>query len=221
MGVGDTVKRYLRNTAVALGTSFFVATCGAPLSAVQLAGVGVYATAVMDVVTYGSNLIPRDEETAVFVSSYDNSGFVPEWMPRPVVAGAENFFMYAPVTLRENIEGRNTTWHTDLNKEEVLETIADTTYQSFVFIGHGGKGSFCPSFYCVDDTDIAEMNTPRRSGEVVQYTCRNTLEGDTIADVLLEDPDKLIKFDEEVWPLRIYGRALWELGRSMNPFGDD
>ena len=218
MDLVDRIKKGIKNTLLGLGILTYVATCGAPMTAVSLAGMGVYATAVSIPVVATINQIPRDEETAVFVSSYDNSGYVPKWIPKPIVAGVNKFFMYTQVTLRENIEGRNATWFTDLKKNEVLGTIANTEYQSFVFIGHGGKGSFCSHDGCVSSYAVKKRRFPKRSGEIVQYTCGDDNGRKTLADALLENPNNIIDFDKVVWPHHIYKRSWQELGRSM--FGD-
>jgi hypothetical protein len=190
--------------------------------AAKAAAYGIAAYAVADYATWAVNqaMTPTDdnqrEQCVAFTSSY------PWYSLRSSKLGscALTFFMYLPITLRQNLLGRHVEWHTHASKAVVYDKLDDvdengrSVYQHVVFIGHGSDIHYVATDGAVMGCVIVERGIPKRDGEVIQHTCGGC-GGMTIKDALQNDPSKGYILRSGVSRLDNYSRAMDELLRAI------
>ena len=121
-----------------------------------------------------------------------------------------DFFMYAPVTLRQNLRGNKVVWHSNSTREDVLDVLEDPQYQNLVFIGHGDNSTYETTNGTLNVDYLAGLHLPERRGEFIQHTCGSG-EGRSLRDVLYPGGSTGYKFNRDVTAAENYGRALVEL----------
>ena len=137
-----------------------------------------------------NEFMPKDGQTIVFTSGNDD--LIP--LPYTVTARIIDFFMYAPITLRQNLHGNKVKWVSNATKKEELEGLSDPKYQNVAFIGHGTSFSFWAADGPVYPEDVLDL--PKKSGELIQHTCGSG--SPELRDALLIDPQKGYWFDEPI-----------------------
>ena len=150
----------------------------------QAVGIVLALNAASIPVTYVINSsVNEEEQTIVFTSGHLTSKLI-------------DFFMYTPITLRQNIRGRKVTWVSDAKKEEIIDYLQNPDYQKIVFIGHGTGSSFVAADGKFTARDISKHNIPKKGGELIQHTCGG---GDqSLRHALLENPENYHGFDGPV-----------------------
>jgi len=146
-----------------------------------------------------NELMPKDGQTIVFTSGNDE--VIP--LPYAVTARIIDFFMYAPITLRQNLHGNKVKWVSNATKREVLDGLSDPKYQNVAFIGHGTSFSFWAADGPVYPEDVLDL--PKKSGELIQHTCGSG--SPELRDALLIDPQKGYWFDEPISVGKNYATA--------------
>ena len=146
-------------------------------------------------------------KTAVFTSGYDDS-----FLPSGIVSGLADFFMYSPITLRQNLEGNQVDWYSNSTKKQVLNVLQNPNYQNIVFIGHGGKSYYEATDGMVTVDDLFSIDLPERQGEFIQHTCGSG-NGISLREALYPTGSKGYGFNKDVSILENYGRSLVELVR--------
>lgn len=172
-------------------------------------------------VTYFINSLPiYNEKTAVFTSGDDH--ITKDILPPPVVSLLVDFFMYVPVTLRQNLRGSQVDWYGNATGDTVVEQITDDKYQSVVLIGHRGgstNGSYAATDRIVYTSEILKYKPKKKSGELVQHTCGVKKDRQkSLREIILKKPKKGFEFDYVVYPDTSYFVAWRELFRPTNEF---
>lgn len=133
----------------------------------------VSTNALMNTYIQKLNQDIKDSATTVVFSS----GYDPTHLPKPIIAGAIDFFMYAPITLRQNLMGNKVDWYSNATKNEMLEILVNPQYDNVVFIGHGASDNYATPDGDLTSSDIMvrrfllkEENLTKK-GEIIQYTC--------------------------------------------------
>lgn len=156
-------------------------------------GIALSLTAGADIASYYINeFVPKGGKTIVFTSGNDDH----DRLPYVVKAKIIDFFMYTPITLRQNINGNQVTWISNATKKEVLDGLGDPQYQNVVFIGHGNGYTFGAADQDVYAKDIYELDISKKSGELIQHTCGGG--PDQFREVLLSIPEKGYGFKKQV-----------------------
>lgn len=132
-------------------------------------------------------------KTAVFTSGYDKNLKSPKLVSRII-----DTFMYAPVTLGQNLKGNYVDWYSNATKKEVLKILKEGDHESIVFIGHGSQASFCATDEPLTSEDILDNDIPKINGELVQHTCGKKDPIPPLKEVLLKDSKKGFHFNEVI-----------------------
>ena len=125
-------------------------------------------------------------------------------VPRGALVSFVDFFMYTPVTIRETLKGNSVEWHSGATVEDATDVFQDQHIDSVVLIGHGSQGGY----ECADggiDADSISCYVPKKSGDLVQYTCGSP-KNYTLADLLLQDNTRVYRFNR--WSCAVDGYAL-------------
>lgn len=168
------------------------------------------ANAICIPITYCINkFVPSKKRTAVLTSNKSYLGLPSSFWTLPV-----DFFMYVPVTLRENLLLRNVEWTSCATKGDLERILQDESIQNIVLIGHGSNElfSFCDGY--VTSYDIEQWNFKKKCGEFIQYSCGG-IKGTDLKDVILKDPKKGFCFRRKVSSFEIYGVALYKLAKAF------
>lgn len=172
-----------------------------------LAGALSVNTASIPITSYINNKMDSDKRTVVFTSGFDNGSF----FEGKITSGIIDFFMYSPVTLRQNLNGNKTMWKSNLTKKEVLKYLKDPQYQNIVFIGHGSHSSYETINNSLTINDLSKLNlSNRQGGEFIQYTC-GAGDGKGLREGLYPNGSEGYSFDKKVSAYQIYAKALSEL----------
>lgn len=181
-------KKRLFNKAV-LGISLFL---------------GINFISISLVYFYNKNL-QTEKKTAVFTSW---SHYTQIEVPSESASRVIDFFMYAPVTLSENLRGNYVEWHSSASLDTFVEKIEDPYCNNFVLIGHGNKSSYELSDSSISSEDIENMNIRKKTGGFIQYTCGTGSEEDKcLEDALFEECTRVKKFDGILLPHVAYASA--------------
>lgn len=122
---------------------------------------------ILIIIVYAINKsINSKNRTIVFTSGYDYRDIKPV-----VVAKFIDFFMYVPITLRQNLKLRKVYWFSQLTKKLILEKLQDPQYQNIIFIGHGKNHNYMATDGAVTVNDLKKLHLPKRTGEYIQHTC--------------------------------------------------
>ncbi|MFH2020426.1 MAG: hypothetical protein ABIJ34_03365 [archaeon] len=157
---------------------------------------------LMQPVTYISNLFKRDTQTVVFSSGSDSIPY-----PR-LVNGFVDFFMYPPITLRENLNGSSVKWISHATREDILAALNDPTYENVIFVGHGTQGS-----YWAENGSLGAWEAegvPKKDGYLIMQTCGNPT-SPTFGDVLLIDGQKAYYLKPDVTVIGNYTSSVKRL----------
>jgi hypothetical protein len=180
-----------------------------------LAIVSVTNSLSIPLTAYVNSKIPQGNNTIVFTSGYDPLNKLPE----RVVSGFIDYFMYTPVTLRQNLKGCQVDWISNSNKEEIISRIKNPIYENLVFIGHGSKSSYAATDCSLDSNDLIKIyrDLPYRKGEFIMHTCGEDEERVLLKQVLFEPriEDKGYDFDRTIDPVTNYLKAVSELGKTL------
>lgn len=127
--------------------------------------------------------IISDEKTVVFTGGYDPAPIPPE-----IISITIDYFMYTPITLRQNMDGSHVDWYSNATQEEVLKNLLKPEYQNIVFIGHGDSSTFAVSDGAVTSYDIMDWHIPTKKGKLIQHTCGKETYDPSLREVLLQSP---------------------------------
>lgn len=154
------------------------------------------------------NRITREtSNTVVFSNAYEND------LPRSTdfaVTYLSDFFMYLPITLRQNLNGNRVDWFHRPTKEQVLEKLADDNYQNVIFIGHRESDYFRAKDDFVLADDIVKRGIKKKEGFVLQHTCGRGI-ASMLRGALLSDPNKGYSFNGDITSFENYSKAVKEL----------
>ena len=78
--------------------------------------------------------------------------------------------MYAPITLRQQIEGNHVDWHTNKTERETIDILKSPKYQGVVFIGHGSDRGYSTIDSVLTSNDIIKAQVPPKD-LLIQHTC--------------------------------------------------
>jgi hypothetical protein len=172
-------------------------------------GIGIGGIVIAPVLLLGNvimkliNSRATEYDTIAFTSGFDHSG-VPKWL----IAGLCDYFLYTPITAKHNAEGHHVTWVSNVDKNTVLDMLSDEQYQNIILIGHGNAHSYEASDGNVTAEDILDKGIKKKKGALYQHTCGGG-EGLQLRDVLLEDPSKGYTFDRSIYITENY-LAAWK-----------
>lgn len=128
-----------------------------------------------------------------------------------------DYFMYPPITLRQNLAGNRVDWYNSPTGDTFLEKVVDEQYSNVILIGHG-------THECFNGTDkeivaweidqrMSELGIPKKDGMLIQLTCGGG-KGLSVREALLKDPSKGYSLEGTVNALDIYFRAWRDLFSS-------
>ena len=143
-------------------------------------------TAVIPVSYLINRNITPDKKTIVFTSGKnDLSNYgIPE-IPSEIMVLSIDFFMYNPITIRQNLRGNQINWCSNPNLETFIEKLQNPEFENIVLIGHGGKNNYALLDGDADTDYLKKFWLPNRQGEFYQYTCGgDEEEKETLKDVL-------------------------------------
>lgn len=155
------------------------------------------------------SIIP-EKNTIVFTSGENKlEDYIIIHIPSPVVLECIDFFMYTPVTLRQNLKGNQVYWKSNPNLEGFVEELQNSEYENIFLIGHGSKDSFALSNGNADTLYLKKFWLPNRNGEFYQYTCGNEGEpGESLKNVLFRECIRSKTFDGILDPITSY-KCAW------------
>ncbi|MFH1637043.1 MAG: hypothetical protein ABIB71_01305 [Candidatus Woesearchaeota archaeon] len=198
MAKGKVFKKI--NSRLILGISLTVAV---PLAANSVALGATYAT---------NRSIDSEKKTAVFTSGHDEISN----KSSPAIAKLIDFFMYPPVTLRQNLRGYHVDWYSDAPCDTIMEKLSNPEYDNVVFIGHGNSSQYAASDGSISSWDIVISNIPKKEGEFLQHTCGGGGNEISLRDALLEDTEKGYSYDQPISAFENYSKAVIELFKEIN-----
>jgi len=166
-------------------------------------------TISIPVTAYINSKVSTGNKTAVFTSGYCSPS-----LSGRAVSAVIDFFMYTPVTLRQNLNGSQVDWYSNSARKQVLDVLQNTDYQNIVFIGHGSKSSYVATDGNVSVDDLTNLDLPPRHGEFIQHTCGGG-NGKSLREVLYPSGSRGYNFDKEISIFENYRRSLVELGKSF------
>jgi hypothetical protein len=91
-------------------------------------------------------------------------------IPAGFVTAITDFLFYAPVTLRQNLEGNHAEWFNNSKKEDAIRILQDPGYTTIIVIGHGTDSSFHALDGAVTSLDLESSNIPKKEA-LIQHTC--------------------------------------------------
>lgn len=147
-----------------------------------------------------NNVLDHDKKT-IAVANGHNSNLSKEY--GAFGSYVAYFFMYAPVTFKENLMGNKVDWHVNTSRKETLDTLLKKDYENLVLIGHGTKGAYMVKNGKVNSFDLFNL---RIKGKLFKYTCGSE-DGISFADVILEDSENNFSYNERISVLTIYSDA--------------
>jgi len=131
---------------------------------------------------------------------------IPSCVMTPIV----DYFMYTPVTIRQNLKRKRVYWCSNPSLEKFADEIENPVYKNIILIGHGSKNSFLIYNGELFADYLACLPIPPRTGEFSQYTCGERKSNETLKDVLFKDCIRHKEFDGKVDPIRIYFSAWFD-----------
>lgn len=153
--------------------------------------------------------LETEKKTAVFTCGrgrYDLN------IPSSISSRFIDFFMYTPITLKQNLNGYHVDWYTNSDKKTLITALQDSSYENLVFIGHGSKSSYSLSDADIESLELKQLHIPKRRGEFLQYTCGNKDgDQDSLKDVLFDHNCYFVGFDTIIDPFTNYGSAWKDL----------
>ena len=148
-------------------------------------------------VAYVSNrLTDTDKKTVVITNGHSEN--IPNFKG-DLNSYIAYFFMYAPVTLNENMRGYKTEWKVNTTKKETLDRLLKNDYKNLVLIGHGLRGEYAIRGGDIHYDDLSDLKI---KGRLLKYTCGEK-KGTDFADVILKNPENGFAYDRTISPLRI------------------
>lgn len=155
--------------------------------------------------------VSYEKKTIVFTSGKNDfqDYKIPE-IPSPVTASLIDFFMYTPITLRQNLKGNSVYWCSNPSLDEFVEKLQNPEFENVILIGHGRKNSYALKDNSADASYLKSISLPDRTGEFHQYTCGiGEEDGETLKDVIFSECTKSKRFDGILDPFTSYASA-WE-----------
>ena len=90
---------------------------------------GLYTSTIPIACTIIGCVSPKQKTVVFSAAGRDHYG-----IPENLVTKFIDFWMYSPVTLRQNLDGNKTDWYSNPTKEIVLENLSNPDYQNVVFM---------------------------------------------------------------------------------------
>jgi len=152
--------------------------CGVALVAAAYLTVNA---ALHPVLSFWNRHVDSGETTVVLSNDYNSvndEGMFP--------GGFDEFVMYPPIVLRNNLRGRHVVWDSNATLDQTIGAFKNPEYQNIVLIGYGSESSYLTADGVIDVGDLGYMadEIPRRRGKFAQYTCGEWRDGMSLADFL-------------------------------------
>ena len=164
------------------------------------------------ITSYINNNLDSEKQTVVFTSGYTSIN-----LPPKMISGLIDFFMYPPITIRQNLKGNKVVWLSNSTRKEVLDALQDPQYKNIIFIGHGSDSCYAATDGNVTVDTLVKLNLPRRHGEFIQHTCGGEVKNKSLREVLYPDGSEGYNFDRTIEIFENYGKSLVELLFELVP----
>ncbi len=126
-----------------------------------------------------------------------------------------SFWMYSPVTLRQNVEGNRVGWYTSPTKDETLDLLTKREYENVVLIGHGTRSSYALRDGNIYAQEFLQRPIQKKKGKLIQHTCGVANLELSLSDVLLQNPSKVEYLGEKVTALDNYFHGVFKFFETV------
>jgi len=145
--------------------------------------------------TYFINKGVSLEANTIVLSSASESG--KDTLPVSIGTAISDFFMYVPITLRQNISGNRVDWYSNPSRLESLLVLGREEYKNVILIGHGRETEYMTKTGGIYAEDLRAHNVVDKPGFLLQHTCGGG-DGERLRDVMLKNPEKGYFFEGSV-----------------------